>query len=223
MSTLAFVERGVGSHANQSYRVDPAWLMPQILPFMASTKDTSTESVPDIGEAIGAALKELARPEQDSPRVATWQKPGNPANSFTTSELISNVTRVPSLSYAAQLVDRLRLLVRASAEEFPDQAPLRNESLRDFISLLQINPGLRYPGLVMTNTGNLRAVWRESSSRFFGVEFKGGRDIQFVVFAPDSKRPEKILRNSGDATLDTFARLVLAYGANPWVFDSASA
>jgi hypothetical protein len=138
------------------------------------------------------------------------------------SELIAYIERLPSIPFAGRLAARIRYLAEISREEYPDQAPPVVPSLMGLITLLERTPGLAYPDVVLTPQGNIRAQWRRDRNRHFALEFLGGDDARFVVFASDPRHPYKTLRASGLATVDSVLELVRPYGVLDWVLTASN-
>ncbi len=139
----------------------------------------------------------------------------------STVELISNVITQLKVPFARRLAKRLDYLVEASREEYPHQAPMVPESLRDFINYLQSIPNVRYPSVVLTTNGNIRLEWRKARNHHFAVEFLGDGNVRFVVFAQDPKHPERTTRVSGLTSADSLLSIVQPYGVFDWVSKQA--
>ncbi len=132
------------------------------------------------------------------------------------TELIDSARLHPKLAYGVRLAERLHILLEISRDEQPDQAPPALASVRDLIAFLADHPELAYPGVVLTQEGNVRIQWRRTRGEHFAVEFVGDGDVRFVIFAPDPKRPDKTARVSGSATVDSIMRLAEPYGVRRW-------
>jgi hypothetical protein len=137
----------------------------------------------------------------------------------TIPELIRYLSTSTDLSFVDQLVARIRDLVEASEEEYPDQAPVSAESLRDFIAFVQSVPGIVYPALVLTPQGNIRAEWTKARNKHLGLDFSGDNDIRFVVFAPDPCKPHRTNRASGLTTSGSLLEKVTPYGVLDWLVE----
>jgi len=139
------------------------------------------------------------------------------------AELILNVRERSKSPFAERLARRLDQLVETSREEYPYQAPLSPQSLRDFIDFLQSVPNPAYPNVVLTPNGNIRAEWRKTPRQHFGVEFLGDSNVRFVVFAQDPKHPERTTRVSGLTSADNLLSIVQPYRVFDWVSKQAMA
>lgn len=136
------------------------------------------------------------------------------------AELILHVRERFEAEFAERLAKRLDYLAKISQEEFPEQAPIAPESLRDFVAFLESTPKLVYPGVVLTPSGNIQAEWRKGKNRHFAVEFVGSGDVHFVVFAPDPKDPYKTIRASVMATVASLTDTIRPYGVDSWATES---
>lgn len=145
----------------------------------------------------------------------------SPTQTFTQrevsiSEQIAYVRAQLDIPFANKLADRLEYLVKTSEEEFPEQEPISSRSLKDFIGFISSVSNAAYPAVVLTYSGNIRAEWTKAHNKHFAVEFFGDKDLRFVIFAPDSKRPYKTNRVSGQTNIDSLMELVQPYGISGW-------
>ena len=131
-------------------------------------------------------------------------------------EIISHVRSQLNVNFAQQLADRLKFLVDAAKEEHPDEVAILPESLRNFVSFLQFQTNLNYPDVVLSPSKNIRVQWRTAPNRHFAVEFLTTGDAQFVIFSPDPKRPERTIRLSGLASVDSLMETVQPHGVLTW-------
>ncbi len=132
------------------------------------------------------------------------------------SSVVAGIRRDPRLRFPERLATRLEQLIEMSREEQPEQAPPALASVQALIAFLAANPELSYPTMVLTPAGNVRVEWRQGRGRHFAIEFLGDVDVRFVVFAPDPKRPYKVARVSGQASLESVMTLVAPYGVRDW-------
>ncbi len=63
-----------------------------------------------------------------------------------------------------------------------DGYALSRDSEMDFQQFVRSISGLRKGGLVLTDDGNIRAIWRDGHGSHLGSQFLGGRMVQYVVF-----------------------------------------
>jgi len=131
-------------------------------------------------------------------------------------EIISHVRSQLDVSFAQQLADRLKFLVDVAKEEHPDEVAILPESLRNFVSFLQFQANLNYPDVVLSPSKNIRVQWRTAPNRHFAVEFLTTGEAQFVIFSPDPKHPERTIRLSGLASVDSLMETVQPHGVLTW-------
>ena len=134
-------------------------------------------------------------------------------------EMVSAIRKI-NIPYAKSLQDRILLLSKLSAEEPFYQAPIVPDSLRDFISFLQLTPGIKRPSVVLTPEGNIQAEWHRSENQHLVIEFLGKEDVLYVIFAPDPKYPARTVHSTGRATLISVITLLKPYGLNSWVTEN---
>ncbi|MFZ5995584.1 MAG: hypothetical protein ACOYU4_11435 [Thermodesulfobacteriota bacterium] len=131
-------------------------------------------------------------------------------------EIISYVQKSSHIPFTERLARRLRFLFDAAKEEFPDEFAISPESLNNFLTFLQYTPNLKYPDIVLTPSKNIQAQWRTASNRHFAVEFLPTGDARFVIFSPDPRHPEKTIRLSGLASIDSLLETAQPHGVLSW-------
>ena len=131
-------------------------------------------------------------------------------------EIIEHVRHQLNLNFNHRLSDRLNFLFEASKEEDPDDMAIAPDSLKHFIGFIQSVPHLKYPDLVLSPSKNIRALWRTGPNRHFAVEFLTTGDVYFVIFSPDQKHPEKIIRLSGQVSVDSLMETAQPHGVITW-------
>jgi hypothetical protein len=131
-------------------------------------------------------------------------------------EIILHVRNQLNISFSKQLADRLEFLFDASKEEYPDEVAILPESLRSFVGFMQSAINLKYPDVVLSPSKNIRAQWRTGPNRHFAVEFLPTGDAHFVIFSPDPMHPEKTIRMSGLASVDSLMETVQPHGVLSW-------
>jgi len=131
-------------------------------------------------------------------------------------EIISHVRNHLNVFYAQQLADRLMFLVENAKEEHPDEVAILSESLKNFVSFLQAHATLNYPDVVLSPSKNIRVQWRTAPNRHFAVEFLTTGEANFVIFSPDPKHPEKIIRLSGIVSVDSLMEAVQPHSVLAW-------
>lgn len=132
-------------------------------------------------------------------------------------ELITYVHRSLNVPFARKLGKRLADLASTAEEEAPYQLEMSSSSLRMFIRFLRSSPGLTYPGVTLTPTGNIRVQWRAASSKLSAAEFFPDGQVHFVVFTPDRMHPDQTIRLSGIVSVDTFLNAVEPHGVLQWM------
>ena len=76
---------------------------------------------------------------------------------------------------------RIRAL-RGYAAEDDDIEKVNEDSINDFWAFMKVTGFERQAGLVMLDSGDLRAVWRENDSHDIGLRFLGNRQVMHVIF-----------------------------------------
>jgi hypothetical protein len=131
-------------------------------------------------------------------------------------ELIAHVRTSPNIHFAEKLGNRLEALLEVVKEESPDKLVFSSDSLRNFVTFLQSQSHLKYPDVVISPSGNIRAQWSTAHNRHFAAEFFPNEDVRFVIFAP---RPDRTLRLSGIASVNTLMETVEPHGVLNWASD----
>ena len=80
---------------------------------------------------------------------------------------------------------RIKVL-RAYAAEDDDIEKVNEDSINDFWAFIQTAGFSRQAGLVMLDSGDLRAVWRENAGHDVGLRFLGNQEILYVLFKRDA-------------------------------------
>ena len=94
---------------------------------------------------------------------------------------VSESKVVHSRTYEA----RIKVL-RAYALEDDDIEKVNEDSINDFWSFMKITGFSRQAGLVLLDSGDLRAVWRENDGHNIGLRFLGNQEILYVIFKRDA-------------------------------------
>jgi len=131
-------------------------------------------------------------------------------------EIISHIRSHSNICFAQQLADRLMFLVEVAKEEHPHEVAILPESLRNFVSFLQLQTNLNYPDVVLSPSKNIRVQWRTAPNRHFAVEFLRTGEAHFVIFSPDPRHPERTIRLSGIVSLDSLMEAVQPHGVLSW-------
>lgn len=132
-------------------------------------------------------------------------------------ELISYVCSSENVPFAQELASRLEYLNEIAEEEGPEQSELSAESLRMFVKFLELTPDLKFPGVVLPPSGNIRVQWRAAANKLFVAEFYSDGDVRFVIFRPDPKRSGHTIRLSGTASVESLLTIAELHGVLEWV------
>lgn len=80
----------------------------------------------------------------------------------------------------------------------------------DFWQFVRSSPHIRKGSLVLMDNGNLRAIWKDEQGSRLGLQFLGGRMVQYVIFkGRNSGQP--ISRVTGRDSLEGLARQIDAF------------
>lgn len=92
-------------------------------------------------------------------------------------ELVEKVKRAQAdlQAYKARIE-----VLRADAAQ--DGYGLNAASERDFWHFIHSEPFIRKGNLVLMDNGNLRAMWKGEGGSHIGLQFLGGRTVQYVIF-----------------------------------------
>ncbi|MEE9215780.1 MAG: hypothetical protein V3U54_13580 [Thermodesulfobacteriota bacterium] len=132
-------------------------------------------------------------------------------------ELIFRFRTSLSIPYRERLANRLLSLFNDAKEEDPDSLGITLGSIRDFYNFLQLHTNLKCPTISLTPDDNIYASWRDEQNRLFSVHFLPNGDVYFVVFKPNDKHPERKIKFSGTATIDTLRNTVASSGVWDWI------
>ena len=87
----------------------------------------------------------------------------------------------------------------------------------DFRDFARSAPGIRRGNLVLMDNGNLRAIWKDENGTRLGLQFLGGRMVQFVIFKR-RKQGQPISRVSGRDSLRGLQRQIVAFELNSLLY-----
>ena len=91
-----------------------------------------------------------------------------------------------------------------------DGIDLRQMSLLDFARFIRNEPPVPKASLVLTDAGNVRAVWRGAGGRQIGIQFLGGGTGSYVLLEPEASSRESPAPY-GQRTLAELKELVLEF------------
>ena len=87
----------------------------------------------------------------------------------------------------------------------------------DFRNFVRSTPDIRKGNLVLIDNGNLRAIWKDEHGTRLGIQFLGGRMVQFVIFKR-RKQGQSISRVSGRDSLEGLERQIVAFELNSLLY-----
>lgn len=134
----------------------------------------------------------------------------------TIQNLIGQVKTSANICSAGKLGNRLEVLFEAAKEENPDKVMFSSASLRNFVAFLQSESHLKYPDVVVSPSGNIRAQWSAARNKHFAAEFLPNEDVRFVLFTP---HPDRTVRMSGIASINALMETVQPHGVLSWASD----
>ncbi len=73
-------------------------------------------------------------------------------------------------------------LLRGYAAEDDDIETVNEDSINDFWAFMKASDFSRQAVLVLLDSGDLRAVWRENAGHDVGLRFMGNKEILYVIF-----------------------------------------
>ena len=134
-------------------------------------------------------------------------------------KIVQHIRKAVALEDRDRIADRIEVLEEARLEELDyGDRPLSPKSLEAFESFLKRELGLKYPILTLSPDGFVFAEWEVAPNQYFAVKFLGANDdVRYVIFAPKPGHPEKRVRTSGDATVDTLMSYAEPHGVRSWV------
>ena len=103
-------------------------------------------------------------------------------------------------------------------EALQDGYDLNHSSKTDFLQFIRSSPGIRKGNLVLMDNGNLRAIWKDSEGSRIGLQFLGGRMVQFVIFRRRTSG-EPISRASGRDSVEGLERQIDAFELRYLVYE----
>ena len=104
-------------------------------------------------------------------------------------------------------ISRMKLL---QDEAVHDGYVLNLSSEVDFRHFVRSAPNIRKGNLVLMDNGNLRAIWKDKQGTRLGLQFLGGRMVQYVIFKR-RKKQQPISRVTGRDSIEGFERQIHAF------------
>lgn len=111
-------------------------------------------------------------------------------------QIIEDVTYLHRTD-SEKIRDRLSELLELSIEDI-DQRVMSAHSLQFFIDFLRAYNQIRSPLIFMLESGDIRSEWRVSGRQVLAVEFASDGTVEYIVFAPNSRRQTQTVIQSGD-------------------------
>jgi hypothetical protein len=105
--------------------------------------------------------------------------------------------------------------LRADAAQ--DGYGLNAVSERDFWQFIRSEPFVLKGNLVLMDNGNLRSVWKGEHGTHIGLQFLGGRMVQYVIFKRRGAAAA-VSRVAGRDTFDGVKRQIQAFDLRPLIF-----
>ena len=110
---------------------------------------------------------------------------------------------------------RIKLLQDEAAH---DGYVLNLASEIDFKEFLRATPSIRKGNLVLMDNGNLRAIWKCEQGARLGLQFLGGRMVQYVIFKRRQKE-QAISRVTGRDSLEGLKRQIDAFELHSLLYE----
>ncbi len=84
-------------------------------------------------------------------------------------------------------------------EALKESISVREDSLSDFRSFLVSTPATRLGSLTMSESGTVRATWKDGRGSHVALHFLGGNVVQYVLFSKYADSWGRLSRTSGCA------------------------
>lgn len=118
-------------------------------------------------------------------------------------------------AYVTPRINELINDIEEDADE--EQSSIEFDSFKSFIYFLVDNKNVAVPSFVITDQGNIRALWRKSRKQHLAVEFHPDKMVTYVIFAPNPTKPEKIERVSGSIGQRRLYDVAISMDADKWI------
>ena len=110
---------------------------------------------------------------------------------------------------------RMKLLQDEAAH---DVYVLNLASEIDFKQFVRAASNIRKCNLVLMDNGNLRAIWKDEQGARLGLQFLGGRMVQYVIFKRRQKE-QSISRVTGRDSLEGLERQISAFELHSLLYE----
>ena len=152
-----------------------------------------------------------------------------PTSALTTVGLLEGVDADPRKKYTEILFADLlpshfrkpllsRLAIILDPDELQDRRIIPLESsFTSLLAFLKQHPKIAAPQLTITPRGYFKATWRKARDSFVTLEFRGRNDVHWLVFAPNSERPDGIEPGAGESDFRQVMKRLKNYKADQWM------
>ena len=209
--------KGIGIQGDGFFQIDATCLSPRItwsqnryveLNFPSKDFDNKEDDLRALQtfhtEAI--ALGGEARP---TPKTSNVHEPG------TASEAGPDHGAHDCSTKHDAYMSRIRLLKDEAVHDGYVLSLASEIDLRHFIGSA---PDIRRGNLVLMDNGNLRAIWKDNNGARLGLQFLGGRLVQYVIFKRRRKE-QPISRVTGRDSLEGFERQIYAFELHSLLYE----
>jgi hypothetical protein len=135
-------------------------------------------------------------------------------------EVIKNEAEAIAIARLAGFDDtanRLGQFLLFQEELEPDEQPLSLSSLKQFIWFLLEHRDIREPSIVVTERGNVKAIWEYSEKQIFWIEFYPSGDVRYLAFVPNQRRSDGVERTAAWSTASDVFERAKSLGATAWM------
>ena len=175
------------------------------------------------GEVI--ALERLQSQLHERPQDTEVTAPSTPkrpiyVNLLGYIEKVNNVRgaiAIARLSGFEETANSLGELLLYEEELEPGEQPLSLPSMKRFIRFLIEHSDLREPSIVITDEGNIKAIWQHSKNQIFWIEFYPNGDVRYLSFVPNERRSDGVERTAGRSTVSDIFDRAKTLGAITWM------
>ncbi len=130
---------------------------------------------------------------------------------------IKEVIAIARLAGFENTANRLGEILSFQEELEPDEQPLYLSSLKQFLRFLIKHRGLWEPSIVVTDRGNVKAIWEYSEKQIFWIEFYPSGDVRYLAFVPNERRSDGIERTASWSTASDVFDRAKSLGATAWM------
>lgn len=180
----------------------------EILP---SLKDRIQSSV----EKVVFLAKEIENRDQFT-SIQKWLFHGDIFNCLKDAQIEEAIAIARYVGFEAT-ANRLLELKLDEDELETDEQPLNLLSIKQFLRFLLNHPELKEPGIVITNEGNVKAIWQESQNQIFWIEFSPNDDVRYLAFVPNERRSDGIECTAGWSTIPDVYDRAKEFHATAWM------